>query len=261
MKVKFNDVEISYILLHLVANIFTEKKQLIIDIGIYSVHNESTYKWIKNALFSNFTNINICKIDDINNYSNENIDLILIDDSISKHGLFSNKENVLFVNKFLNDIDIKKITNMIDEITINKKNIRQYLDIKKINSNSITDSIIQLSQDLKNTFFINDIYINNVIKDFNLNNKNHILHKSILLVHSSANQGVLKNGFAIILGILKNNINIHNYRIKYVLFVVPNANLNHIIYIEEIIDILMNNKKNALEEDLIAKIKKIWKKH
>lgn len=248
LKINFYKIEITYIILHVIANVYANINRHKISIGLFCSHPISIYKLIENTLYEEFNDqITIKKIDDMQNINMGNFDLIL-STSIIKN---KNINNVLYIKKFVDNFDIVKIKEKI-KIIKNQKNIAEKIIFSKPkNILNIRDLITKLSEPFLNDF-INEKYIESLIDNFEHNAYNMILSKNIIILHANPSRGVIKKGFAINVADIKNlDYKVINIRIKYFILVVPSPTLEHLNPIVKITNLI---KKNVSFEQIKKEI-------
>lgn len=156
--------------------------------------------------------------------------------------------NIVYINKFISDNDIEKIK---DKIKILNKDVYEKVDYLEIDKYKNINDVIQiLCEPLIKDCLINDEYIKCLESNLSNNFENMLVNNNTLILHSSPSLGVLKKGYAIIVGILKNPLNYNNKTIEYFIVVVPYRKLTHLKPISKIVDIILENKNNKVKDNL-----------
>lgn len=259
LNISINDIEIYYIMLHIISNLVIEK-ELTLNIAIDCLSTNSVFKYMLVELNSKISNCNFFNIKDLHNL--QNIDFIICT-SNKKINEYESKD-VLYVNQFLTNSDLENIKNKISSIIEKRNSEKDFYNFYQIDSNLKIDSIVNiLSKKFIDINFISNVYIENVLNRIKTNFESMIVNKNICLLHASAKEGVLKKGFCISIGIVKNNktIKVDNHKIKIVIFIVPDLLLTHVEPMSNLLSIctqIDNSKDSAY---IIEEIKRKWKVH
>lgn len=257
LDVKFQDIEIYYILLHLISNIVIEKVATV-NIAIDCNDINSVYKFLYNELNNQIKNCNFFDLKII--HSLKNIDLILTTNS-SKNIYENSNIEVLYINKFLVSHDIEIIKEKVKEIIGKKESTKDINNFYEIDNDASINNVISIlsSQFLNN--FIDETYINNVYKRLE-NNMNTVKVKdNIVVLHANLNEGVIKNGYCISVGIVKGKgfYSYKNEKIKIFIFVVPDLFLQHIENVSNLITVCSNIDLNLDSKIILKEIQSKWK--
>lgn len=137
------------------------------------------------------------------------------------------------------------------------KDINNFYEIEE--NNSIEEIVDQLSSKFINNF-INKTYINNILTRLDNQINTMKVQENIIVLHANANQGVIKNGYCISVGVVKGKNYFHykKDKIKIFIFIVPDLLLQHIENMSNLISVCSNiylslESKTILEEKIKMK--------
>lgn len=238
LKIQLHEVEIQYIILHLISNVSANYKKRIINIGLFCNHPTSIYKMVVNYLYENIDNIEISKIDDILAIDTNDFDLVLSTTLITNA-----TNNVIYIKKFLDEFDITKIKEKIKEIKANTVDSENKIIYTLINQKMDEVTLINhLCKPLLNSYITTE-YVDELVKVFNKDSKRLIINNNTIILHANPSIGVIKKGYAINASYLDNcEIEIHNLKIKNFIIVVPSPTLNHIDSVSKILELSINDE-------------------
>lgn len=254
LKINLCDVEISYIILHIISNVYVKVSTKKISIGIFCSHPLGIYKMIENILLENFNNIKTIRVDELSDFIKNDFDIIL---STSYFDFFSNKSNVIYIKKFIDNFDIEKISLKIKELR-NDHNLGNYIKYTEINNPMKPNEIIDL---LVNPFigeYIENSYVESLKHNLDKNFSTMIINEKgfdIVILHANPKHGVIKKNYVINVGDLtKSNIKIKSKLISYFIMVVPIDTLEHLKPISEILKVISLNTDSSKIKKEIEKI-------
>lgn len=247
LNINLCDVEISYIILHIISNVYVKINSKEISIGIFCSHPLGIYKMIENILLENFNNIKTYRVDNLEAFKESEFDIIL---STNYFDYFSNKKNVIYIKKFIDSFDIEKISLKINEIN-NSSNGNKICYTLINNDMEVNNLIDYLTEPFLNEY-IDNSYVNALKENIDKNLKSIMVGDNTIVLHASPKVGVIKKNYAINVGDLsKTNIKIKGNCIKYFIVVVPTITLQHLDPITRILDIiLLTNESSKIKKEI-----------
>lgn len=259
LKLKFLEDEIALITLYLVNNLYADSENLN-KVRVAILH-DGKINVLKNEIENNFLNVNVvleCNIKDFKK-NDESFDLILTSTGFNE----STTKKVFKIDKILTEENKREIEILINEIIEQRANKSNHLiDVLKpecinIYDQKITDwkDIVRISsQSLIDNDYIEEKYVDAVIKVVNKYNAIVNLSNNIIMLHASYKDGAKKLGLS---------LNVFRKKIKFpkteyadiVLVLSPIDRESHIKLMFQFLDFIKKksnitqllNKKNSQE--------------